>query len=68
MKKSNIVLLVLFMVLNLLGTPAVSFGLDVGDKASPFVGNSTKGEIQLANFLGKKKIVLALYFAAFTPV
>jgi hypothetical protein len=68
MSRLRIVLLISFIVLNLLWIPAVSFGLDVGDNAPLFSGNSTQGKIQLADFLGKKNVVLALYFAIFTPV
>jgi len=68
MKVSRNVLLLSFIVMNLLWMPAVSFGLDVGDKAPLFSGNSTQGKIQSADFLGKKNVVLALYFAIFTPV
>ncbi len=49
-------------------SPAVGFGLEVGDKAPPFVAQSTHGEISLAGFAGEKNVVLALYFAVFTPV
>ena len=62
------VFLISFVVMNLLWIPGVSFGLDVGDKAPLFSGNSTQGKIQLADYLGKKNVVLALYFAIFTPV
>lgn len=68
MKKSSIVLLFSFFLLNLLGMPAASFGLDVGDKAPLFEGNSTRGNIELIDYSGKKNVVLALYFAAFSPV
>jgi len=68
MNRLRIVLLISFIVLNLLWIPAVSFGLEVGDNAPLFSGNSTQGKIQLADFLGKKNVVLALYFAIFTPV
>ena len=68
MKKTRLVLLMSFIVLNLLWVPAESFGLDVGDKAPLFSGNSTQGKIQLTDFQGKKNVVLALYFAIFTPV
>jgi peroxiredoxin len=54
--------------LNLLWVPAESFGLDVGEKAPLFSVNSIQGKIQLADFQGKKNVVLALYFAIFTPV
>jgi hypothetical protein len=68
MKVSRNVLLISFFVLNILWIPALSFGLDVGDNAPLFSGNSTQGKIQLADYLGKKNVVLALYFAIFTPV
>ena len=48
--------------------PADSLGLDVGDKAPLFTGNSTQGKVSLADFVGRKNVVLALYFAVFTPV
>jgi hypothetical protein len=68
MKKLKTVLLISCFVLILLWIPAASFGLDVGDKAPLFGGNSTQGKIQLTDLLGKKNVVLALYFAVFTPV
>lgn len=40
---------------------------ETGDKAPPFRAWSTKGEIALADFLGKWHVVLAFYFADFTP-
>ena len=52
----------------LLMIPALSFGLDVGDKAPLFDEASTQGFVQSADYLGQKNVVLALYFAVFTPV
>lgn len=40
---------------------------EVGEKAPPFQARSTRGEIGLADFLGKRHVVLAFYFADFTP-
>lgn len=57
-----------FCLCMLLTAPAASLALEIGDKAPPFVGNATQGKIQLTDYLGKKNVVLALYFAAFTPV
>jgi hypothetical protein len=57
-----------FILMTLMLTPAVSFALDVGDKAPLFSGKSTQGDIQLSEYVGKKNVVLALYFAVFTPV
>jgi peroxiredoxin Q/BCP len=39
----------------------------VGDKAPLFEGLSTKGKIRLEDFRGKSHVVLAFYFADFTP-
>jgi peroxiredoxin len=49
-------------------TPGTSLGIEVGDKAPTFVAESTHGVIHLADFAGKKNVILALYFAIFTPV
>ena len=68
MKKTTMAFLILLSLLVLLGAPAASFALDVGDKAPLFSGNSTQGKIQLTDYLGEKNVVLALYFAIFTPV
>ncbi len=48
--------------------PAPSLGLKVGQKAPAFTGESTHGTIRLADFAGKQHVILALYFAIFTPV
>ncbi len=56
-----------FIVL-LLGLPAYASGLQVGDKAPLFETDSSQGMIRLADFSGKKHVVLALYFKDFTPV
>ena len=45
-----------------------SFALDVGDKAPPFSVDSTLGKIESSDYIGTRNVVLALYFAAFTPV
>lgn len=42
--------------------------LEVGDQAPPFTALSNQGELSLADYAGKKHVVLALYFAAFSPV
>ena len=41
--------------------------LEVGEKAPHFEVPSTKGSIQLSDYLGKSHVVLAFYFADFTP-
>ncbi len=67
MKYPWLILRILILTL-ILGSPAVGFSLGVGDKAPAFVAQSTHGEVSLANFEGEKNVVLALYFAVFTPV
>lgn len=42
--------------------------LEVGEKAPLFEAPSTKGTIRLADYGGKKNVVLAFYFKDFTPV
>lgn len=64
----NLKRLQLLFILAIFFFPAVSFSLDVGDKAPPFTAKSTHGEVSLSDFAGKKNVVLALYFAAFTSV
>lgn len=60
--------LILFVILILMGLPGLSLGLDVGEKAPPFSADSTQGKVHLSDFHGEKNVVLALYFAVFTPV
>jgi len=45
-----------------------SHALNVGDKAPLFDAESTAGTISLQSYVGKKHVVLAFYFADFTPV
>jgi len=40
--------------------------LDVGNKAPIFEAPSTLGDIRLADYSGKKHVVLAFYYADFT--
>jgi hypothetical protein len=68
MKKKTIAFLISLAVLTLLLAPAASSALEVGDTAPLFSGRSTQGKIQLADYRGEKNVVLALYFAVFTPV
>lgn len=42
--------------------------LSVGDEAPDFTAASTTGEIQLSKYRGEKNVVLAFYFADFSPV
>ena len=57
-----------FLVFVLFIAPSMSFALNVGDKAPGFESPSTHGNVILAEFEGKKNVVLAIYYADFTPV
>jgi hypothetical protein len=66
----NLVRVTVIMILlgSLFLTPATSLGLEAGETAPAFSGESTRGPIRLSDFSGKKNVVLALYFAIFTSV
>ena len=66
--KKHCVMGMIVILLLALGMPLSTFALEVGDKAPLFEGGSTLGDIRLTDNLGKKNVVLALYFAVFTPV
>lgn len=40
---------------------------EVGESAPPFEAPSTKGTIRLADYAGERSVLLAFYFADFTP-
>jgi peroxiredoxin Q/BCP len=42
--------------------------LETGQSVPLFTGESTQGPIHLGDILGEKHVVLAFYFADFTPV
>ncbi len=44
-------------------SPAVAKAVGLGDKAPLFSAVSDKGEVKLGDYLGKKNVVLAFYFA-----
>jgi peroxiredoxin Q/BCP len=48
--------------------PGGALALEAGDPAPPFEVDSTAGSIRLEDYLGKQNIVLAFYYADFTPV
>jgi peroxiredoxin Q/BCP len=48
--------------------PLSAKALDVGDEAPQFEAVSDKGPINLLDYRGKKNVVLAFYFADYTPV
>ena len=62
------VISVIAVFASLMIMPFSSFALEAGDKAPLFEAASTQGKISLAEFQGKKYVVLALYFADFTKV
>ena len=57
--------LVLAAALILLASPVLA--LSVGDRAPDFTAQTNQGEASLADYLGKKNVVLTFYFAIFTP-
>ena len=68
MKITKRTTLAMVIVLGIFLIPATTLGLTVGHKAPAFIGESTQGTIRLADFAGKQHVILALYFAIFTPV
>ena len=48
--------------------PVFASALEVGDEAPLFEAVSDKGPINLVDYRGQKNVVLAFYFAAFSPV
>ena len=63
----RILLLSILAVLLILPT-TMAIATDVGKEAPELRGTSTQGEVSLSNYRGKKHVVLALFFRAFTPV
>jgi len=68
MRLKVIPIMIAAILLTVIVRPTVSLALNVGDTAPLFKGNSTQGVIELADLIGKQNVVLALYFAIFTPV
>jgi len=60
--------LVYFIVLALASFlfPSLAASAEVQEKAPDFDAESTKGTIRLADYLGKKNVLLAFYFKDFT--
>ncbi len=46
--------------------PLPAFSVEVGDLASDFEAESTMGTIRLSDYLGKKNVLLAVYYRDFT--
>jgi peroxiredoxin Q/BCP len=57
--------LVMAAVLILVTSPVLA--LSVGDQAPDFTAQTNQGEVSLADYLGKKNVILAFYFAIYTP-
>ena len=57
-----------FVLVGFLILPSMAHALGVGDKAPLFTAESTQGTISLESYLGQKHVVLAFYYADFTPV
>jgi len=68
MKTLTRITLAMIILASLFFTAVTSFGIEVGDRAPAFIGESTYGAIRLADFADKQNVILALYFAIFTPV
>ena len=62
----NVVITLILVLIMLI--PMVSSALSAGDKAPGFEASSTHGNVILSEFEGRKNVVLALYYADFTPV
>lgn len=57
--------LVLATALILVTSPVLA--LSVGDQAPAFTAQTNQGEVSLADYLGKQNVILAFYFAIYTP-
>lgn len=64
----NFLVFVFVLLIVFIMAPLPAFSLDIGDRAPFFEAPSTKGIIKLSDYQGKQFVVLALYFADFTPV
>jgi len=60
--------LFLIIAVSLILAGSSGFALETGEKAPLFTAVSTHGTISLDQYFGKKNVVLAFYFADFTPV
>jgi peroxiredoxin Q/BCP len=61
-------LFVCIAALSFFSIPSISYSLNVGDRAPLFNAESTRSTISLESYLGQKNVILAFYFADFTPV
>lgn len=63
MKKTLCAAAVLVLIL----PTTLSFALEVGDRAPDFTAASTHGDITLSRIVEQGPVVLAFYYANFTP-
>lgn len=56
---------ILAAALILVASPVLA--LSVGDQAPNFTSQTNQGELSLADYLGKKNVILTFYFAIYTP-
>ena len=56
---------VLAAALILVASPVLA--LSIGDQAPDFIAQTNQGEVSLSDYLGKKNVILAFYFAIYTP-
>ena len=56
---------VLAAALILVASPALA--LSIGDQAPDFTAQTNQGEVSLSDYLGNKNVILAFYFAIYTP-
>ena len=68
MRRHGVLMIVLLVVVCVSPEAGGVTLLQVGDKAPDFTAESTKGTVSLSRYLGEKHVVLAFYFADFTPV
>ena len=68
MRKYFVLAMVLLVVVSAAPQAAGVTLLRVGDEAPDFTAESTKGTVSLFQYRGEKNVVLAFYFADFTPV
>jgi len=64
MKTFLVALFASFVIL----VPGFAAALEVGDPAPLFEALSDKGPVKLLDYRGQKNVVLAFYFADYTPV
>lgn len=61
-------ILTIFLTGFLVFVPVLGAALEIGDEAPLFEAVSDKGPIKLIDYRGVKNVVLAFYFADFTPI